>query len=522
MDGYTPFPIFDFRSGIYSAKQPWLAPKDAFKDMLNAHVEKGVIRKRKGYVDFGRIVHTDGEEDTNPGNPVMGIIEIKKTDSTTELLAFDTKRMNRYNATTKVFEDLSEADIWTGSESSFYRFCNSSYGDLYITNGVDQIQKYDGSTLAAFDIDTDGDASNDVDTCKWIFEYKDHLVILAPTEEGTLYPARYRCSEAVDYTSWPAANYVDCPTSDEIVSAKFIGDVLFVWFKESLWKLVYVGYTGNPFEWQCVSTEEGSFAPMSTVSLPGNKALTIGKTSVVGTDTYSVFKANSQADDLTLRYSQDKIAMGYAARIRELNQIWFTMCEVGSTSPDAVIAYNYDEGNYFAYDLAFTCFGFYYEAETLTMDDITDAWDSISYAWDDISLQAGFPLILGGTSDGYIKKLNSGYSDDGAAIEFMLEGNEWNPYVRQGLTCRLGYIDIYHKGIASGSLSVDFYANTESTAYKSVILDLSEPEMEKKFTRIKAGAVANFHKIKIYHTQSNQDVQIEMIVPWFRPEGPIR
>jgi len=599
MDGYTPFPIFDFASGIYSAKQPWLAPKDAFQDILNAYIEKGVIKKRKGYVEFGRFVHqvvetigtgtaggqktfsftltktpirtdvsvtdsvetfTDNGDGTltgdaggtgtidytsgaisvtfhaapaesqnvdcaynyYPGNPIMGLVEHKAADSSLSLLAFDTKRMCKYNTTTKVLDDVSTSDTWTGSDEQFFRFCNSSYGDLYITNAKDQIQKYDGSTLAAFVIDTDGNASNNIDTCRWIFEYKDHLIILAPTEDGTLYPRRYRCSEAIDYTSWPAANYVDCPTDDEIISARMIGDILYVWFKESLWKLVYVGYTSNPFEWQCVSTEEGSLAPMSTVEIPGNKALTIGKTSIVGTDMYTAFSANDQADDLTLKYSQDKIALSYAARVRELKQVWFTMCKVGSTSPDAMIVYNYKDGSYFTYDLPLTCIGFYAEQNTLTIDDISDVIDTISWAFDDISLQAGFPITLGGSSTGYIYKLNYGYNDNGEAIELTLDGNEWNPYVQQGRMARLGYIDIYHKSLSAGTLTVDCFANTEPDAYKSVTIDLTEAQMDKKFTRLKIGCVANFHRIKIYHDEADRDVQIEMITPWFKAEGPIR
>lgn len=58
MDGYTPFPIFDFQSGIYSAKQPWLAPKDAFSSLVNAYIYQGILKKRNGYAEFGRFVHT--------------------------------------------------------------------------------------------------------------------------------------------------------------------------------------------------------------------------------------------------------------------------------------------------------------------------------------------------------------------------------------------------------------------------------------------------------------------------------
>ena len=76
MDGYTPFPIYDFRSGIYSAKQPWLAPKDAFRDILNAYIEKGVIKKRKGYTEFGQLSHAVAGEVIGTANRIKHAIFI--------------------------------------------------------------------------------------------------------------------------------------------------------------------------------------------------------------------------------------------------------------------------------------------------------------------------------------------------------------------------------------------------------------------------------------------------------------
>lgn len=72
---YNPFPIANFSVGKVTARDPWLLPKDAFESMVNCHLKRGVLEKRKGYTQFGQFVHTDTAtgEDTNPGNPVMGI-----------------------------------------------------------------------------------------------------------------------------------------------------------------------------------------------------------------------------------------------------------------------------------------------------------------------------------------------------------------------------------------------------------------------------------------------------------------
>jgi len=103
---YEPYPVYDLRAGKVTAKEPWLVPKDAFPVMLDCHLRRGVLEKRKGYTEFGQIVHTNTttEADTNPGNAVMGIWSYFQGNST-EMLAMDTERVNKYDA--GVFKDLT-------------------------------------------------------------------------------------------------------------------------------------------------------------------------------------------------------------------------------------------------------------------------------------------------------------------------------------------------------------------------------------------------------------------------------
>ena len=54
---YAAFPIYDPKTGLYLAKEPWLSPPDAFEKFLNAQIYQGKIRKRRGISHFGEIVH---------------------------------------------------------------------------------------------------------------------------------------------------------------------------------------------------------------------------------------------------------------------------------------------------------------------------------------------------------------------------------------------------------------------------------------------------------------------------------
>lgn len=68
--GYQPFPIYDMKSGMHLDKKPWLLPKDGFKKLTNAYLYQGVLNKRKGYEEFGRIVHFVTGETIASGNGV--------------------------------------------------------------------------------------------------------------------------------------------------------------------------------------------------------------------------------------------------------------------------------------------------------------------------------------------------------------------------------------------------------------------------------------------------------------------
>ncbi len=49
---YKGFPIVDFASGLYTAKDAWLSPQDAFQTLTNASVFRGRIKERDGSAIF--------------------------------------------------------------------------------------------------------------------------------------------------------------------------------------------------------------------------------------------------------------------------------------------------------------------------------------------------------------------------------------------------------------------------------------------------------------------------------------
>lgn len=55
MKEYQSFPISNFRSGFNESVEPWLLPGDAYQQMINAHLYRGVLQKIDGYTLFARM-----------------------------------------------------------------------------------------------------------------------------------------------------------------------------------------------------------------------------------------------------------------------------------------------------------------------------------------------------------------------------------------------------------------------------------------------------------------------------------
>jgi len=599
---YQPFPIYDFRSGLHLDKKPWLIPKDAYSKLVNAYLYQGVLQKRRGTTEWGRVVYFVDDEalgvtvdlqltysgtlneqplrpgdliistsgggetftdqgdgtlsgssggsgtivyttgawsitynanpgggksitaDYNyfPGNPVMGIWNYYSSAGGSHLLVFDTKRWNKYNTTTKVLEDIDEADIWTGSDSQF--FWTENWKDkLFICNNKDQARVYDGESMALLNMDIDDDTFNEVDCCLFFIVHKDRLIALRTTEDGQIKPTRARWCVAGEPLNWKeveGGGFTDAPTIDWIMGVEFIGDDIIVWFERSVWILKYTANPVSPFRWQRIESTEGSYAPFSTVSF-ADEVLTMGPTSILACDGFTVYNIDKKIPDFLLDTNPEKLHYSFGAVAEELRQTLWTYAPRDQAYAKEILALNYGESSWATYKLHVHCLGYYKCEEDLIWDDIDETWDEIEWAWDERGLTAGFPIMLGGTYDGRIIQLDKGGSDCGSSIELEIEGGKWNPYVEKGQKAKLGYIEFLVDRDPNISITVKFYLDQQTLPYKTETLVFDGPEDEERvWKRIYCGGVvASFHRINISHNAIAQTPKFHAWVPWFRPAG---
>jgi len=509
MPPYQPFPIYDVSTGLYLAKEPWLAPRDAFVSLLNARIYQGKVVKRRGTTLFG---------DLGSGLPVTGIYEYYDSQGSKSLLVFDTKSCYQYFPLTDSFGVIA-SNLWTG-EANDFMWAENWADRMFVTNNVDQIKQFDGSSFTDLVIDFDGDGLNDVNTALLIFNYKQRLLILRPTEKGYLYPQRVRWSAPGSWSDWTNDGYIDAPTLDWIVSAAFLGDDLIVFFERSIWALRYLGDPDLPFVWKKLVETEGSYATFSTTEF-SDEILTLGPTGLISTDGFDATRVDEdKIPDIALDIDQEHYDLCYGAVLEEDREFWMTFPSIGSTKADRVLVLNYASNAWSIYDLSIHSIGYWETAEDPTLDQIDQSWDELEIIFDEPTAQAGYPITLGGTYDGRILRMNDSGADLGAPIKFEVKTGRWNPFIEQGLKARLGRVDFLFTTDPGITVNVDFYTDFSTTPYATHTLTL-DGSGEKTWKTLHIGEEGQTHQIRIWHEAANQTIELHAIVPWFKPTGKL-
>ena len=596
--GFTPYLVGNMRYGVELGVESWLLPSEAYTQMKNAYLRRGVLSKRRGRAAFGRIPHgvaseavgvlgtdnytgtldhipvqigtveftdatlviTDDGDGTLSGdgtgtiNYTTGVFDITfsgnttaavtvdysyypglagvgveshqdSTAGTSNMLAFDIKRAAYYDETDAEFKAVGSTDIWTGTAANI--IWGANYQDrLFVTNNKDRVQSYNGTAFSALLMDLDGDAANDVDTCLFIFQYKERLLVLRTTEGGFYFPQRARWSAIGDPDDWTNDGYVDAPTTEWIIAADFIKDDLVVFFQASTWRLRYTGDADLPFRWERVSGVDGAYGPYTSFNF-SDKMGAVGETSINETDGLQVYAIDEKVPDAASSFDHENFGLAYAIPDSALKQVIISYPQIGSTVNDYSLVYNYEDKAWSEYTYGYNAYGYFKIGQSgLVLDDITDVLDTITTSFDDVTVQAGYPTVVGVDSTGYVWTINSGSDDNGSAIEFEVLSGRWNPFLKNGQRARLGWVDLLLTHDPNVQIQVDFYTDHDASAYSSTTEACGEgvplSADSKVWVRFYAGGVGDFHRIRMYQSAAGQTVRVHAVVPYFKPAGPIR
>ncbi len=467
-----------------------------------------------------------------PQLPIMGIRSFIDTNSALQTLIFNTKRGAIYNAGTGVFDPLDTADIFNGTPSSF--ISSSAFGKtnsfatstFYFSNfngntslPISPIMQFTtGSTTSTFVPNTTPTlgTANYVVAAQFIFAIRQRLLLLntvesssapsgsPPTGSGVNYTQRMRWSRAnnpaASGSNWDEVTpgnggFVDAPTSEGIISAKQLQDVIIVYFTSSVWSIEPTSDPALPFRWVKINSFRACEAPYATIG-HDRYSVSYGKRGIVACDRVEV----KRIDDKIQMFIPNEVNLAFVDRMfSERNyterRSWtlypsstnnINPSDEAETSNYALIRTE-EEGAWSIYNVTLTdldpdngtnmsSLGFGEVTQDLAFQDFTGSLDLTyeqfgSETWSSFFTQGDSEIFLGGDQVGRVLFLEKDGDDLGQDIDCEVTSAGWNPYKEQGLQAQLGYVDFYVDADEDTQFTVEFFADDIDNAYASQTLN---------------------------------------------------
>ncbi len=452
-----------------------------------------------------------------------------------------------FDSSNQLFESGTPANIignaktagndgeWTGDNTKFFWIENwtlSGASRTYITNNKDPLQIFNGTDLFQLSIDIGLDSAragnNDVNSALLVFVVKERIVIFRTNENGTDFNQRARWSTIKDPQSWPTSSFKDAPTEDFIISADFLGDDLYVWFENSVWRFAWTGDSTNPFEWQRVSSQDGAVAQMS-LTVRNNLQRAIGPTKILANNGNAVGPIDQKIPDVVLEWNPDSAAFSFGADVEEERQINYTYATAETTAnadgnkyPDRILVQNYEDNNWAVYRHEVHAMGFS-SLESDVAWDLDDAWEDIDFSWNTGATVSGFPFTIIGDHVGVVFQMNTGGADDGSAIEFNAKTPRFNPYSKQGKLANFWKVEFLCDVDPDISFDVEFFLNSDTTKYKTTTITTTaiDGADTKAWYAAFANTTGTFHSLNLTNNAVGNRPRIHAMRFWFKPVGRV-
>ena len=537
---YKPYLIAGFKTGKSIGVEPWRTIPGAFPTLENMRVIKEVLEKRLGFTPFATMKHGSTPQTTTS---IVGIHPFLKR-GMPKLIICDTLRPNLYyNAlpTTTMTDISGGSDIFSGSSSDFFHFANW-LKKLYMVNNKDQIYEYTGSgDVSGLDIPLDtGEEGNQVQTCRFIFIKDDHMILLDPVVRGDWTPGLMLYSKVLTTDFRSAGSGTDtAETQERVAAAGQVGKNIAVFFQGpyggSLWQIKSTRNSLIPFNWDKFSSIEGSRSPYSGVEF-NNGLGVVGLDNLVFFDGHEIryFDLPHLRDILTSEFSKTYIRSVTGHNQKEKKFLLFSFAAAGASGINRILEYNLidksatihkSEQSFFL-----NCFGGFNDQkvpQARHLDDVIDqdGLTNIEMTVDSRAILGNpYPFTLIGGNNSQVYRWNDDHYDgtenDSGKIAMKAISARLNPFIEDGKKAWLGKMLLYVDNDANASFNMKFYKDTATSPYKTVAVscDLSNG---KDFVMVEAGAVGNFHRWEISHTERDNQPRIHAFMPFFKRGGPL-
>lgn len=465
------------------------------------------------YTSGGTVSLVDVDAD-----PITGLMEYQKSDGTKLLLVATTTRLGKFTGDKANVEALSTSDQFSGVATDYFQF--STYGDTtYLTNNVDAPWKWTGSGApSAFSFGSTG-----LTISRIILPYKQRIIALNNTEGGTKFPQRLRWTSVLTSPTatpdWDAGSALDASTQDEIIGAEFLKDTLVVYFSNSVWVVKDTGSADFPFRWEKVDDLSTLVDAQHSIIGHENTVWAFGRGGWIRSDGMQVQPFDAPIPDFPEAIAPDQKAILSSARNLTEKQIWMAYPCCTQSRNNAVLVYNYETPSFSEYDYDYNVASeFNKQTAGVTWNDIDESWDSINQTWDSFITRAGFPEMFVGTEAGFLRRVNEGSSDDGAAIAFDVTTSRLTPYPDG--TGQLGWIDLLVGQNDQTEIDIEVYGDWDPSERVTGVIsfDADTNGQDKIWKRFYVNLISPTFRVRMYHIQPEPFV-LHAMVPYFRRAG---
>ena len=484
MPGYEEHLVADFKTGKFLSKEPWLGPADAFPTLVNAYVDKGVLKKRKG-VDTFMDVHASESDD------IVGMGSVVTKGYHELIVATETRiaQIHKNKTATYLFKPTGGSAL-SGGEHDYFWY-QQFYGSLYFCNSVNPIIKYTPPGTTADWMDT-GDVT--IQTCQLLLQYKNRLLVIGPTI-GDAYYHNYLYYTDVNDDNIKATNFVKAQTDAAAVTGGYIGETPVVFMSDGT--IYHIEYTQNsdaPFTW--LRKQPADFAAAARMGIaPFKQGLAVmGQTSLFRYDGYECKEFDVPIRGIMDEMDADNINNCYMHRFKDRNFIAIAYTSSGGSHHDRMLLYNLDEANFSTNDIAANC-----------LHSIAGPWSNFLQTPGDYPYPPADgdyeQYELFGTTAGKIYQMNSGYDDADQETNITTDIRSiWmNPYSQEGKKCKLGWIKFLMHGGSGSGFQISLYKDHREEAFKTIQVDCKGSIKNWEQVYI-GGEVGSFFRIKIVNT----------------------
>lgn len=383
----TIYRTYDLTGGINSQAKPWLIKDSESQDLRNFDLEStgkdGSLIQREGFTKYNSTIIASS-------TGVHSVYRYTRKTGTTNFLCSSATRIFKGNTAGTAFDATPiVGGLTTNKKIKYITFNNN----LYYCNEADTYRKWDGVTASAV-----GGSSPDGAYYHALYWNRAWLARTAT------YPSRLYYSRLKNAEDWTAntsdtslsGGYVDInPDDGDYITGIVAQQSRLIIFKRFAVYALY-GYKPDNFQWQLLYDNTGCIAPYSiavdedTIFYLSNQGLRLLRGDTPPID--ASLKIQSYVDAIS-----DKTTC--VGGVNGKGQYWLTIAS------NRVLLLNYRRGSWVDYR-GITANVFYYDE---TNDD----------------------FYCGSPTAGYVFKLDTGTTDNGATIQTLYKSKAWgNPLER--------------------------------------------------------------------------------------------